>query len=129
MRRVPGTVLMMMLERSREFGMLIAIGMRRSRLRIILTIESVFLTFIGAIVGTIAGVPILVYYYFHPIKLTGEWATMMESYGYEPIMPFSLDPWMFVAQGASVLLIGLLAASYSLWKIGKLKPVDSLRTG
>jgi len=124
-----GTILMMTLERNREFGMLMAVGMKRRRLRIIVLLESIFLSFIGVVAGTIAGIPILIYMYHHPIPLTGDIAKMMESYGWEAIMPFSLEPMIFVWQAVTVLLLAMIAALYPLWKISKLEPVTALRTG
>jgi ABC-type lipoprotein release transport system permease subunit len=124
-----GTILMMTLERNREFGMLMAVGMKRRRLRIIILLESVFLSFIGVIAGTVAGIPILIYMYHHPIPLTGDIAKMMESYGWEAIMPFSLEPMIFIWQAVTVLILAMIAALYPLWKISKLEPVTALRTG
>jgi putative ABC transport system permease protein len=123
-----GTILMMTLERNREFGMMIAIGMKRNRLRLIVIIESLLLTFTGVLAGIIAGIPVLLYLYSHPIVLKGEYAKVMLAYGFEPLMPFSLDPSIFLWQAVSVLIIALAVSIYPVWRISKIHPVSALRT-
>jgi ABC-type lipoprotein release transport system permease subunit len=123
-----GTILMMTLERQREFGMLIAIGMKRMRLRFIVVLESLLLSLVGVITGMIVGVPLLLYYYYHPIVLKGEMAEMMLEYGFEPVLPFSMEPSIFFWQGVTVFIIAIGAVLYPLWKISQIKPVDALKT-
>jgi len=78
-----GTVLMMIAERTREFGVLISIGMQRSRLKRIITIEMILLGILGLIGGLLASAPFIMYFYYHPILLKGELAKMMEDYGWK----------------------------------------------
>ena len=54
-----GTILMMMSERSRELGVMIAIGMQRFRLGSILFYETLFMGLIGAVAGIIGTIGIL----------------------------------------------------------------------
>lgn len=123
-----GTILMMTLERSREFGMLIAVGMKRNRLRFIVVLESLFIAAVGVIIGMIVSIPLLVYFYYHPILLKGEMEAIMLEYGFEPILPFSLEPSIFYWQGLAVFIIALAASLYPLWRISRIKPVDALKT-
>ncbi len=123
-----GTILMMTLERQREFGMLVAIGMKLKNLRVIVVLESFLIAFVGVVLGMVVSVPIMVYYYFHPIVLKGDMADIMLEYGFEPILPFSLEPSLFLWQGVTVFIIALSASLYPLWKIGKIRPVDALKT-
>lgn len=124
-----GTVLMMTMERTREFGMMVAIGMKRGRLRLVVILESLMLTFLGVIAGVVLGVPVLLHLYFHPIPLKGQLREMMISYGWDPVLPFSLDPMIFVWQALTVLVIALIASSYPVWRISRVDPVQALRTG
>jgi ABC-type lipoprotein release transport system permease subunit len=124
-----GTVLMMTMERTHEFGMMLAIGMKRGRLRMVAILESLMLTFLGVLAGVALGIPVLVYLYFHPIRLTGQVREMMLSYGWEPVLPFSLDPTIFLWQALTVLVIALAASTYPVWRISHVDPVEALRTG
>jgi len=124
-----GTVLMMTLERMREFGMLIAVGMNRARLRLVVALETLFLSLFGVVCGTIVGFPVILYYYYHPIRFSGDYEKYMLEYGLEPVMPFALDPSIFGFQALAVLVIALLVAIYPVWRIGKIEPTTALRTG
>jgi ABC-type lipoprotein release transport system permease subunit len=125
---IMGTVLMMTLERNREFGMLIAIGMKRHFLGLVVAFESIILSVIGVICGTLIGLPILVYLYYHPLRFTGETALVMIKYGFEPVFPFSLNPSIFFWQAVTVLIIALAVSIYPLWRISRLNPVSAIRT-
>jgi len=122
-----GTILMMTMERQREFGVLIAVGMKKNWIRLMVVIESILLSFIGAVGGVAVGFPILLYLFFNPIKMTGPWADYMIEYGFEPILPFSLAPGVFINQTISVLIIALMAAIYPVWRIGKINPTTAQR--
>lgn len=124
-----GTVLMMTLERSREFGVLVAIGLRRRRLAGIVLLESLALSASGALAGLALSLPLLAYLRDHPIVLGGKWAEMMLAYGFEPVMPFSLDPSIFAWQTGIVLLIALIAVAYPLFKIARLDVIPAMRHG
>ena len=122
-----GTVMMMTIERTREFGMLIALGMKRGRLLLITTIESLLISMIGAIVGTIATYPLLYYFYVNPIRVTGELAKVYVTYGLEPIIPVSIDPSVFLSQAIVVFCIAVIVSLYPLLFIRKLRPVSAIQ--
>ncbi len=123
-----GTVLMMTMERTREFGMLIAIGMKRFRLAMMIFMESVMLSLIAVLVGSALGLPLLLYMRVNPITFGGRTAEVFASYGFEPIMPFSADPLIFVTQGLSVLAMAVVAAVYPVVRAFKLAPVEAFRS-
>jgi ABC-type lipoprotein release transport system permease subunit len=121
-----GTIMMMTTERSREFGILISVGMKKWKLIFMTTIETFLISIIGVVLGVIGSVPILIYFYHNPIHLTGNAAQAMLSFGFEPILPFAIYPGMFIAQGWTVLAIALCSALYPLTYIKKLKAVKAL---
>ena len=122
-----GTFLMMANERKYEFGILMAIGMKRFKLQAVVFIETIIIAVSGTILGIMLGLPIIVYYYFNPIRFTGEYAEMFEKFGMEPIMPFSMAPEVFTSQAITVLIITSLLALYPLWAILKLKIGTAIR--
>jgi len=122
-----GTIVMMTLERTREFGLLIAFGMERDKIYLVTTIESIMISFFGALLGLIITFPILLYFYYHPIPVKGELADIYLSYGMEPIIPFSIDPSIFISQMLIVFIIGLLTSIYPISFIRKIKPVSALQ--
>jgi ABC-type lipoprotein release transport system permease subunit len=123
-----GTVLMMVSERRKEFGVLVAIGMQKKKLKRIVTIEMVLLGATGLITGLAAGVPIILYFYYHPIMLKGELGKMMEDWGWDAVMPTAwFGPYIYW-QPVVVLLMVMFATFYALRKIGQLKEIEALRS-
>ena len=121
-----GTVMMMVAERTREFGILIAVGMRKGRLILVSFLESILVSFLGAVAGMIASIPIILYLINHPIYISGEGAKIYENMGIEPIMNFSGDPTIFISQALVVLAIALITTLYPYLFIRRLEPVKAL---
>lgn len=122
-----GTLLMMMEERKFEMGMLVSIGMKKSKLIILLLYESVFTVFAGCVLGIIASVPLIFYLNRHPIRIGGETAKAYERFGFEAVFPTSTDVSIFTYQGITVLIIGLLLSLYPVYKIIRLDPVTAMK--
>lgn len=122
-----GTILMMTKERQFEFGILTAIGMKRGQLAATVWLETLFLGFTGALAGIAAGIPLVWYFKVNPLRFTGEYAGMMEQYGFEPIFPATLQPGIFIAQALVVFVITSVLALYPAWKIRNLKPMEAMR--
>lgn len=122
-----GTMLMMMIERNYELGMLIAIGMKKSKLIVLLTAESVLTVMAGCLVGMLVSIPVVYYLNIHPIRFTGELAKAYERFGFEAVMPTSTEPYNFIWQALVVLCIGLVLSAYPVWRILRLNPVSSMK--
>ncbi|CCN85728.1 putative ABC-type antimicrobial peptide transport system, permease component [Vibrio nigripulchritudo SFn27] len=123
------TILMMTLERQREFGVMLATGLLRSRLLTLIGIESVLIGLLGSVMGMILATPVLVYFHFNPIELTGETATLMLEAGMEPVLPFALSGTLYLNQAAIVLGLLLLCLIYPLIRVYKLNLVSALKGG
>ena len=122
-----GTVLMMTAERRREFGVLVAVGMQKTKLAAIVTIEMIYIGLMGIGSGIILALPAIFYGYYHPIRFTGEMAKMYEDYGMEPVMPFMPVDWYFMWQSVVVTIIVFIAIIYPVRKIQKMEVVSSLK--
>lgn len=122
-----GTLLMMMVERKYEMGMLVAIGMKKSRLIMLLVAESILTVVIGCFFGIMASVPIVYYLNKYPLKMGGETAEVYQKFGFEAIFPTSTDSENFINQGITVLIIGLLLSLYPVYKIIRLDPVSAMK--
>ena len=115
-----GTILTMVMERMREFGMLISLGMKRYQLGIVCFLETVLISVVGILAGTIASLPIAFYYNRNPILLTGDMAQAMTEYGFDPVWPFSLDPQIFITQAQIVLVLSILIGLFPVYKVFRL---------
>ncbi|HPR31733.1 MAG TPA: FtsX-like permease family protein [Prolixibacteraceae bacterium] len=122
-----GTVVMMIAERRREFGVMIAVGMKRRKLSLIVSVEMLLLGIVGTLSGMLASVPVLLYGHYSPIHLTGEMARMYEEMGFDPLMPLALfEPYFFI-QGAVVLSMILLVCLSPVQSIQKLDEIRAIR--
>lgn len=122
-----GTVLMMVSERKKEFGVLIAIGMQKKKLKRVVTIEMMMLGIIGLACGLLASTPLILYFYYYPVVLKGDLASMMEDWGWDAVMPTAWFGPYFYWQVVVVALMVVLATLYPLRKIGKLKEIEALK--
>jgi ABC-type lipoprotein release transport system permease subunit len=123
-----GTVLMMIHERYREFGVLVSIGMQRTKLAIVLLLEMAFMGIIGVLLGIASSLPLLYFGHKYPIRLTGEMAQTMENVGQEAIMPMAWVDMYVLWQAIIVALMVILSCIYPLTKVLKLKEAEALRS-
>ena len=122
-----GTVLMMTAERRREFGVLVAVGMQKSRLASVIILEMIYIGIMGIAAGIAASLPVIFYGFYHPYRLSGELAKMYEDYGLEPILTFMPIDTYFIWQSVVVAIIILIAIVYPVSKIYKMDVVNSLK--
>ena len=122
-----GTVMMMTSERTREFGILISVGMKRVKLATVTTLETIYLALLGAFIGTLLSLPMVYYLHAHPIRFTGDAAKAYEALGIEPLFNFSTDPTIVFNQALVVLLIALATALYPLLFVNRIQPAKALK--
>lgn len=122
-----GTVLMLFSERSREFGMMIAIGMPKLKLIRVVVTEIFMVGFLGVVAGIVASVPLLYYFHIHPIPITGEMAETTIQMGFEPIMPAAWEYSFFVNQSLTVIIIMMVVMILPVVKLARLKVINALR--
>jgi ABC-type lipoprotein release transport system permease subunit len=121
-----GTVMMMTEERKREFAILLAVGMKKWRIQLMIIIETLVIGLIGVISGIILTIPLLLYMKAHPIQLIGTAAEAMLKYGYEPIIPFLVEPSLFYNQLIAVVIIAIIASVYPIQAVSGLKISNTL---
>jgi len=123
-----GTVLMMLNERMHEFGILIAIGMKKRILSFVVFIEIVMIAGIGTLIGMTGALPIVLYLHYKPIQFTGDLAKAYEGYGMEPVIPSSMAFSNFTSQAYIVFLITVIVSLYSFYKINKIKVLKAINS-
>ena len=122
-----GTILMMAAERKREFGMLIAIGMKKSWLGFILLGETIFITLSGVFIGIALSLPLVIRLQKNPIQVSGEFAKAYEKFGFEPIFPTALNAGIFLTQSLIVLCIAFIIGLYPIWYVRSLDAVKAMK--
>ena len=120
-------IMMMVKERKREFGVIHAVGMKKTKISIIVFLETLIIGMIGSSIGLLISFIFCYVFYENPIPLTGELATATEQYGMEPYMFFSLKSSLFYSQMILVFLISLFISIFPIINIHRLKITKAMR--
>ncbi len=119
------TFLMAIFERTREFGVMMAIGTAPSRLTKILLMESMFMTFTGMISGILLGVVVTLVVQAYGIDMGGA-SELLNQFGISGRMYPKLSLLSATIGPAMVFIITFLAALYPALKVRRLKPVEAM---
>jgi ABC-type lipoprotein release transport system permease subunit len=120
------TMLMVILERQKEIGMLLAIGMSRARIFFMIIIETVLLSLTGGLTGILLGTLVSKYFEVHYIDLS-MFGKGLEQWGYNTMVHTLVDSGMVVTVTFMVIVTGILAAVYPAWKAIRYDPAEALR--
>jgi len=123
---IVNTMLMVVMERIRELGMLMAIGMNRGRVFRMIILESVFLCLVGGIAG-VGFSFVLIEYFKHAGINLGLFAEGFESVGYASQVYPELESRFYFIIGFMVVGMGIGAAVYPAWKVLRYQPAKALR--
>jgi ABC-type lipoprotein release transport system permease subunit len=121
------TVLMSINERYKEFGILLAVGIKNSKLILVVFLEILLLIAIGIILGNVIAHSINYYYYNNPIYVTGNMAEIYELFGFLPAFYFSISPDLYINTSLRVLIISLVTFVYPAYKLWHLEPMKGIR--
>ncbi len=122
-----GTILMMLNERSREFGMMIAIGMQKIKLTSIVVIEMLFMGILGIVTGNLMAIPLIFYFHIHPIVLSGDMAISTIEMGFEPLMPTAWEVTYYINQSLIVFLIIVVVMIFPIIKLSRFNLTNALK--
>jgi ABC-type lipoprotein release transport system permease subunit len=123
------TMLMAVHERTHEFGILLAIGMKRRWLLSMVMLESFFLALVSALLGAALGALLARYLETHGIDFS---ASMPDGYDwggivFEPVMKGYLEPTQILQACALTVGVSLIASLIPSWRTVRLKPAQVLR--
>ena len=122
------TILMSVLERTRELGVLRALGLRPRAVFELVMLESGLLTLVGIAIGFGISIPLVYYLSLHPIPLTGSgMAASTELFDLEPVLAFGFGRDSLVSLPLILIGVGLLAALPPAFRAARGRPVDALR--
>jgi len=123
------TMLMAVHERTHEFGILLAIGMKRRWLLLMVLLESLFLSLVSAVVGSVLGLIVNNYFEEYGIDFSQsmpdgyDWAGMV----FEPIMKGYLEPIDLLYACLMMIVVTMLASLIPSWQTVRLKPAEVMR--
>jgi len=121
------TMMMAVLERTRELGMLGAIGMSKRKIFSMIMLETIYLTFLGGIAGIVLGVVTILPTLQSGIDLSFAISDQFEDYGFSSMVYPVLDVKMFKQIVLLVFVAGILSAIYPARKALKLKSLEAMK--
>ncbi|MFY0675411.1 MAG: ABC transporter permease [Bacteroidia bacterium] len=121
---IVNTMLMAVLERVRELGMLMAIGMTKGRVFLMIMTETILMSLIGVPLGVLISEIFIGYFGTNGINLSG---AQYEDFGFSSIIYPYLDPARYLEVTIMVFVMALIAAIYPARKALKLNPVTAIR--
>ena len=126
---IVNTMLMSVLERKREFGMMMAVGMSPRQVVQMILIESFWIGITGLILGIIITSPWYMYMSRYGLDLSIFIGDDYNAGGVlvDPVLKFRLFKESAFVILASVFLLAIAAGLYPAWKAGRIPPVASMR--
>lgn len=124
---ITNTMLMSVVERVREFGVLMAIGMKRSRVFSMIILETVFLSLAGGIAGMILASGLIAYFGGRGIDLS-TFSQGFAQWNFSPVLKPSLPIIFYFTITLMILAAAVLSAVYPAVKAIRLKPAKAIRT-
>ncbi|HSD57634.1 MAG TPA: ABC transporter permease [Methanotrichaceae archaeon] len=109
---------MLVQEKTREIGMLMAMGARPSQIRRLFLLESGLLGFIGAVLGCVLGLIVA-------LQLRG--VQIQSTMGETMDLPILINPWDFLFFTLLATILSIAAGTYPAYKASRLDPVEALR--
>jgi len=125
---IVNTMLMVVLERVKELGMLMAIGMNKRRIFLMIMLETVFLCLIGGVIGMAISLVVIQYYSVNGLDFTHLFGDGLEALGYEAFIYTKISFNLFTKTAVMIVLTGILASIYPARKALKLNPSEAIRT-
>jgi ABC-type lipoprotein release transport system permease subunit len=124
---VLNTQLMSVLERTHEFGVVMALGMKPGRLGRLVMLETALMGSLGFLIGAISGALVTYWFTVNGLSYPG-----MEEMAANFNLPGRVYPQVSIIKtvfGPTVVfLFTLLAALYPAWRLRRLHPVEAMRT-
>lgn len=124
---IVNTMLMAVLERVREIGMLMAIGMNRARLFGMITLETLFLVLIASPLGLLLAYLTIQWLGRYGLDLSGIYQEGYAAYGFQPIIYPHLAPVYYGRMLLMVAIAAILASIYPSITAIRLNPVTAIR--
>lgn len=124
------TILMSVLERARQFGIMKAIGTRPSEIFLIVLCESLFLGLLGTALGFVLGAVPSLYFTCVPLNIASfgeDMGESMEQMGFDPYMYAKLEPRMFLYTALIIFCFVMLMTILPALRASRTKPVQTLR--
>ncbi len=123
---IVNTMLMVILERTKEIGMLRSLGMRRKKIAYMITLETIFLCLVGAVVGNFLSYGMVQFFSKAGVHLD-VFAEGIEQYGMSSSIYPTLEPAFYFNITAMVVFTAIFSSIFPIVRAFKLDPASAIR--
>jgi ABC-type lipoprotein release transport system permease subunit len=123
---IVNTILMSVLERSREFGVMMALGTPSSRIVWLVLLETAILAGLGYLLGLVLGLSVTFYFGSHGLDFSAYIKAMDTMPGLSGIVYPAIEAQRLVVIGVVVVSVALLAAALPAWKASRNSPLEAM---
>lgn len=120
------TMMMAVLERTKELGMLMAVGMNKRKVFIMIMLETVFLALVGTLAGIIVSAVTIHYTGINGINFS-RWAEGYEAWGYSALIYPKLYLDFYFGMTFLVVITAIISSIYPARKALKFNPAVAVR--
>ncbi len=125
---VTNTLYLSVMERTREIGLILALGSSRARVMGMVLTEAGIITVVGAFYGAVVGVGlVLIVQAFGGIPLWGQMAAYMKEMGINPVLNMSIRASQVLLAAGAMTVVALLAAWLPARRASRLEPMEAMR--
>ncbi|MGF2733899.1 FtsX-like permease family protein [Marinobacter sp. DUT-1] len=123
---IVNTILMSVLERGREFGVMMALGTPSSRIVWLVLLETAILAGLGYLLGLALGLSLTGYFGTHGLDFSAYIKAMDTMPGLSGIVYPTIELQRLVVIGVVVVSVALLAAAIPAWKASRNSPLEAM---
>ncbi len=120
------TMLMAVMERTREIGMLMALGMNKRKIFSLIMLETIFLSVVGAVLGLVISIFIINHYATYGFDLSSV-AKGLNYIGYSSRIFFRVNTNFYITSIILIILIAVLSSISPALKALRLQPATAIR--
>ncbi len=121
------TIQMSVFERTREIGVMLAIGTRPDQVIRMVLFESIFITLLGIILGLCLGSVISYYFTLHPFDYS-EYADEMQIWGISTVtFPARITSLNLLVTSAFTFILSMIFSFFPARRASRLKPIEAIR--
>jgi ABC-type lipoprotein release transport system permease subunit len=122
-----GVIMMMTMEREKEYGILNSLGMSKLKMISVSIAENFFIVLLGVAAGVLCSYPALSFLADNPIPIYSAVASSWDQLGIEPVITFSNNAGIFIYQALIVFIIAAICSLYPMFFLTRLKIVNALK--
>ncbi len=125
---VLNTLYLSVMERTRELGIIIALGASRRRVMGMVQAEAALVAVSGGTIGAVSGAALVsIVQALGGLRLPGSYSGFLKAFGMEPVLHLRVTIPELAISAAAMTLVALLAAWYPAFRASRFEPMEAMR--